>query len=32
MKKDYLNRKPYPTDLTDSQLAIIAPLFKGMRE
>ena len=32
MKKDYLNRNPYPTDLTDSQWAVIAPLFKGMRE
>ena len=32
MKNDYLNRKSYPTDLTDSQWAIIAPLFKGMRE
>ena len=32
MKNDYLNRKAYPTDLTDSQWAVIAPLFKGMRE
>lgn len=32
MKKDYLNRKAYPTDLTDSQWAAIAPLFVGMRE
>lgn len=32
MKKDYLNRKAYPTDLTDSQWAVIAPLFVGMRE
>ena len=32
MKEDYLKRKSYPTDLTDSQWAIIAPLFKGMRE
>ena len=32
MKNDYLKRKSYPTDLTDSQWAIIAPLFKGMRE
>ena len=32
MKKDYLNRKAYPTDLTDSQWAIIEPLFVGMRE
>ena len=32
MKNDYLKRKSYPTDLTDSQWAIIAPLFNGMRE
>ena len=32
MKKDTLNRKAYPTDVTDSQWAVIAPLFKGMRE
>ena len=32
MKKDTLNRKAYSTDLTDSQWAVIAPLFKGMRE
>lgn len=32
MKKDYLERQSYPTDLTDSQWAIIAPLFVGMRE
>ena len=32
MKNDYLNRKAYSTDLTDSQWAVIAPLFKGMRE
>ena len=32
MKNDYLNRKAYPTDVTDSQWAVIAPLFKGMRE
>ena len=32
MKKDYLNRKAYSTDLTDSQWAIIEPLFVGMRE
>ena len=32
MKNDYLKRKNYPTDVTDSQWAIIAPLFKGMRE
>lgn len=32
MNKDNLKRKAYPTDLTDSQWAVIAPLFKGMRE
>ncbi len=32
MNKDKLKRKAYPTDLTDSQWAVIAPLFKGMRE
>ena len=32
MKKDYLERQSYPTDLTDKQWAIIAPLFVGMRE
>ena len=32
MKKDYLERQSYPTDLTDDQWAIIAPLFVGMRE
>ena len=32
MKKDTLNRKAYSTELTDSQWAVIAPLFKGMRE
>ena len=32
MKKDYLERQSYPTDLTDSQWAIIAPLFVGIRE
>ena len=32
MKKDYLERKSYPTDLTDSQWAVIEPLFVGMRE
>ena len=32
MKKDYLERQSYPTDLTDEQWAIIAPLFVGMRE
>ena len=26
------NLKAYPTDLTDEQWAIIAPLFKGMRQ
>ena len=30
MKND--KRKAYPTDLTDEQWAVIAPLFKGMRE
>ena len=24
-------RKAYPTDLTDSQWAVIEPLYKGMR-
>lgn len=32
MNKDNIKRKAYPTDLTDSQWAVIAPLFKGMRE
>jgi len=32
MNKVTLNRKAYPTDLTDEQWAVIAPLFKGMRE
>lgn len=32
MKKDTLNRKAYPTDLTDEQWAVIAPLFSGMRQ
>lgn len=32
MKKDYLERQSYPTDLTDSQWAIIVPLFVEMRE
>ena len=32
MKKDYLKRKSYPTDLTDVQWCEIAPLFVGMRE
>ena len=32
MKKDYLERASYPKDLTDSQLAVIEPLFVGMRE
>ena len=26
MKKDYLKRKAYPTDLTDSQWAVISPM------
>ena len=32
MKKDYLARQSYPTDLTDEQWAVIEPLFVGMRE
>ena len=32
MKKDYLERQSYPTDLTDDQWAQIEPLFVGMRE
>ena len=32
MKTDYLERQSYPTDLTDEQWAIIAPLFVAMRE
>ena len=32
MKKENSSKKAYPTDLTDEQWAIIAPLFKGMRE
>ncbi len=32
MKQDYLKRKRYPTDLTDSQWSQIEPLFAGMRE
>ena len=32
MKKDYLARHSYPTDLTDEQWAVIEPLFVGMRE
>jgi len=32
MKKDYLKRQSYPTDLTDDQWAVIEPLFVGMRE
>lgn len=32
MKKEYLERASYPTDLTDEQWTIIAPLFVGMRE
>ena len=30
MKND--KRKTYPTDLTDEQWAVVASLFKGMRE
>lgn len=32
MNNDNLKRTAYPTDLTDSQWAVIAPLFSGMRE
>lgn len=32
MKKEYLERASYPTDLTDEQWAVIEPLFVGMRE
>ena len=32
MKKDYLERASYPTDLTDEQWTVIEPLFVGMRE
>ena len=32
MKKDYLERQGYPTDLTDEQWTVIEPLFVGMRE
>ena len=32
MKKDYLKRQGYPTDLTDEQWTVIEPLFVGMRE
>ena len=32
MKKDYLERQSYPTDLTDTRWAQIEPLFVGMRE
>ena len=32
MKKDYLERQGYPTDLTDEQWDEIEPLFVGMRE
>ena len=32
MKKDYLERQSYPTDLTDEQWAVIEPLFVSMRE
>jgi len=32
MKRDYLERQSYPTDLTDEQWAAIEPLFVGMRE
>ena len=32
MKRDYLERQSYPTDLTDEQWAAIEPLFVSMRE
>jgi putative transposase len=32
MKKENSSKKAYPTDLTDEQWEIIAPLLKGMRE
>ena len=32
MKKEYLERKSYRTDLTDEQWEAIEPLFVGMRE
>ena len=32
MKKDYLERQSYPTDLTDKQWTEIESLFVGMRE
>ena len=32
MKNNNLKRKAYPTDVTDEQWAVIAPLFAGMRE
>ena len=32
MKKDYIERQSYPTDLTDEQWAVIEPLFVGMSE
>ena len=32
MKKDYLERQSYPTDLTDKQWAVIEPLFVSMKE
>lgn len=32
MKQEYLKRKGYLTDLTDSQWSLIEPLFLGMRE
>ena len=32
MKKDYMERQGYPTDLTDEQLNVIAPLFSNMRK
>ena len=32
MKKEYLDRQSYSTDLTDEQWKAIEPLFVGMRE
>jgi putative transposase len=32
MKKEYVERQSYSTDLTDKQWAQIEPLFSGMRE
>ena len=32
MKKDYMERQGYPTDLTDEQWDVIASLFSNMRK